>query len=80
MVKHNPRLKQAILEIVANQLRDGDPPETQQTLDRLLAAGYARQTALEMIGRAVTEELWYVLHEQQPFDRARYTGALARLE
>lgn len=39
----NPRLKALILEVVENQIRDGDPPETQQTFERLLATGHARQ-------------------------------------
>jgi hypothetical protein len=35
----NPYLKETILEVVENQLRENNPPETQQTLMRLLAAG-----------------------------------------
>ena|SRR5579864_6608047 len=76
---HNPYLKAVILEVVENQLRDGDPPETQQTLERLLAAGYSRKQATEMIGSAVIGEIWSVLHDQKPFDRARYVGLLEEL-
>jgi hypothetical protein len=68
---YNPYLKAAILEVVENQLRDNNPPETRQTLERLLAAGYSRKQAVEMIGSAVVGEIWFVLHEKQPFDRAR---------
>lgn len=75
----NPHLKAAILEIVENQLRDGDPPETRQTLERLLTAGYSRQQAIEMIGSAVVEEIWVVWHEQKPFDRTRFTALLEQL-
>lgn len=75
----NPYLKEEILEVVENQLRDGDPPETQQTLERLLAAGYARQEAVEMIGSAVVEEIWVVLHDKKPFDRERFVGLLEKL-
>src|SRR5712692_6699416 len=70
----NPHLKAAILEVVENQLRDGEPPETRQTLERLLAAGYSRKQAIEMIGSAVVEEIWAVLHERKPFDRTRFTA------
>ncbi len=76
---YNPYLKAAILEVVENQLRDGDPPETQQTLERLLAAGYSRKQATEMIGSAVTEEIWTMLHDHKPFDRARYIALLEQL-
>ena len=75
----NPHLKAAILEVVENQLRDGDPPETRQTLQRLLAAGYSRKQATEMIGSAVVEEIWAVLHDHKPFDRARFTALLEQL-
>lgn len=75
----NPHLKAAILEVVENQLRDGDPPETRQTLQRLLAAGYSRKQATEMIGSAVVEEIWAVLHDHKPFDRGRFTALLEQL-
>jgi Domain of unknown function (DUF1841) len=75
----NPYLKAAILEVVENQIRDGDPPETRQTLERLLAAGYARKQAIEMIGSAVVEEIWAIQHEHKPFDRARFTALLEQL-
>ncbi len=75
----NPHLKAAILEVVENQIRDGDPPETGQTLERLLAAGYSRQQAVEMIGSAVVEEIWAVMHDNKSFDRARFTVLLEQL-
>jgi hypothetical protein len=54
----NPHLKAAILEVVENQIREGDPPETRQTFERLLATGYSRKQATKMIGSAVVEEIW----------------------
>jgi len=75
----NPHLKAAILEVVENQIRDGDPPETRQTLERLLAAGYSRKQAVEIIGSALVEEIWAILHDQKPFDRARFTTLLEQL-
>jgi hypothetical protein len=76
---HNPYLKKAILEVVENQLRDNDPPETRRTLKRLKKAGYSHQEAIEMIGSAVAEEIWTVLQGQE-FDRARYKALLDQLE
>ena len=76
----NPiRAKQAILEVVENQLRSHEPPETQQALDRLLAAGYTRQKAVELIATAVAEEIWQILHEKKPYDAERYKACLSRL-
>ena len=53
----NPRLKALILEVVENQLRENNPPEKRQALERLLAAGYSRQEAMEMIGSVVVGEV-----------------------
>ncbi len=75
----NYRLKKVILEVVASQIRENNPPEVRQTLDRLLAAGYSRKTAKEMIGSALVEEIWSVLHEQQPYNHERYCAALDKL-
>jgi hypothetical protein len=72
----NPHLKAAILKVVENQIRDGNPPETQQALERLLAAGYSRKQAVEMIGSALVEEIWARLHDHKPFDRAPFTALL----
>ncbi len=75
----NPRLKALILEVVEDQIRASDPPETQQTFERLLAAGYSRKQAVEMIGSALVEEIWGMLHDNKPFDRGRFAGLLEGL-
>jgi hypothetical protein len=75
----NPRLKALILEVVENQVRASDPPETRQAFERLLAAGYSRKQAMEMIGSALVEEIWGMLHERKPFDRARFSALLEQL-
>ncbi len=75
----NPRLKALILEVVENQIRASDPPETRQTFERLLAAGYSRKQAVEMIGSALVEEIWGMLHERKVFDRARFAALLEQL-
>ena len=75
----NPHLKAAILEVVENQIRESDPPETRQALERLLAAGYSRKQAIEMIGSALVEEIWAIMHENKLFDRARFAALLEQL-
>ncbi len=75
----NPHLKGAILEVVENQLRENNPPETRQTFERLLATGYLRQEAMEMIGSAVFGEIWAVLKENKPYDAVTYRAALEKI-
>ena len=45
----NLRLQKAILEVVENQIRENDPPETKKTLDRLLKKGYSKDDAMKSI-------------------------------
>ena len=75
----NPQLKKLVLETVENQLRMGDPPETRQTYERLIAAGYAHDKVMEMIGSALVGEIWTILKERKYFDRARYAALLNEL-
>ena len=43
--EHNPVLAAAIMEVVENQLRQNDPPETKQTYERLLMEGHTEVEA-----------------------------------
>jgi len=67
------------MEVVDNQLRDGTPPETRQTFDRLLADGHTEEEARRLIACVVTSEIFDVLKNHQPYDEARYITALRRL-
>jgi len=75
----NPAVGAAIMEVVDNQLRDGTPPETRQTFDRLLADGHTEEEARRLIACVVTSEIFDVLTNHQPYDEARYITALRRL-
>ena len=79
MSKPNKELQNAIHAIVKNQMRDGTPPETKQTYDRLMAAGHSREETMRLIGCAVTTEIFDVLKENQNYDEQRYIAALEAL-
>jgi hypothetical protein len=72
-------LKKEIIGIIEHQVREGDPPETQEALDRLLAAGYPREAALEHLGAALVEEIGGMLRERRGFDRRHFRTLLERL-
>lgn len=78
-MKHNQRLKSAIMAVVENQLAAYDPPEIKQTLDRLISEGFSEHEAKELIGNVVVLEVFEVLKAGKPFDIKRYAAALARL-
>ncbi len=75
----NPHLRKAVLEVVDNQIRDNNPPQTRETLARLLRLGYPRDEARRMIARAVSDEIFEVLMNHREYDAARYTAALEAL-
>jgi hypothetical protein len=75
----SPRLHIAMHEIVANQLWDDDPPETWETAQRLLGAGYDRHEVLHMLSSVVAGELYGVMTESRPADQARTRAAFAAL-
>jgi len=78
-MKTNPRLKAIILEVVDNQLRADNPPETRTTLNRLIAEGYSEKAAKELIGCVVTSEIFDVLKNKEEFNLKRYVDALNTL-
>ncbi|HEY7833375.1 MAG TPA: hypothetical protein VIG30_07385 [Ktedonobacterales bacterium] len=53
-------------------MRQGYPPETRQTLERLLAAGETRRAATEKIAAMLLHELRDMLARQVMFDHARF--------
>ena len=78
--KPNPEVVSAAMyEVVDNQLRDGEPPETKQTLERLMAEGLSQSEARRLIAAVVASEIFAVLKRKRPYDRARYVAALAQL-
>ena len=78
-MRTNPRSKAIILEVVDNQLKANDPPETRSTLDRLLAEGYSEKAAKELIGCVVTSEIFDVTKNKEEFNLKRYVDALNKL-
>lgn len=79
MEEHNPRLKKAIIEVVSNQLRMNDPPETKVTLNRLISEGYSKQDAKELIGAVVSAHIYEMLKDQHQFDNSKYIKDLEKL-
>ena len=75
----NPEAGKLVLEVVGNQIRDNDPPETRQTCERLEREGYTTDEAHRLSSTAVTVEIFHMIHDRQPFDRKRFVWNLARL-
>lgn len=45
---------------IENQLRSNDPPETQETLDRLMRNGHTRKEAMKLILAALAVQMFFI--------------------
>jgi len=75
----NPHLQAAIMEVVENQIRNDDPPQTQQTFRRLIEAGHSEKEAKRLIGCVVSAEIFDVLKKNEPFNLDRFVKGLNKL-
>ena len=75
----NEYLKGAIIGVVENQINSLDPPETKETFDRLIKLGYSEEKAKELIGVVVSSEIFDIMKQQKPFNKARFVKALKKL-
>ncbi len=70
--------REALFEVIRNQIRDQDPPETKQTYERLIAEGHSHEETMKLISCVLISELSDTL-QQQPFNPVRYAAALDAL-
>ena len=77
--RHKEQTRKMFLEVVNTQIRDNNPPETKQTLDRLISEGFSEKEAKQMIACVAVSEIYNVLQKKQEFDLTRYIAALNRL-
>jgi len=68
-----------IIEAVENQIDSGEPPETKETLDRLMTLGEDRENAIKYIASAMTVEIFGALKHSEPYDEKRYLKNLNML-
>jgi hypothetical protein len=72
-------LRSVVFDVIKNQMRDGTPPETKHTYDRLLAEGYSEEEVMMYISCVVVSEVFSALDEGRTFDEPRYVAALRDL-
>lgn len=79
MEDYNPRLQRAYLDIVENQIKANDPPQTRETLDRLMAEGISESDAKLHIAGAICYETWDIMKNKKTFNLQRYLRNLKNL-
>jgi hypothetical protein len=78
-MKINDNLRNAIFEVIDNQVRAGDPPETALTLQRLMNEGYSEFQAKQLVGHAVVVEVIDAVKNKKPYNETRYVKNLRSL-
>ncbi|MEZ4981542.1 MAG: hypothetical protein R2769_08150 [Saprospiraceae bacterium] len=72
-------LREQIFEIIKNQIRENNPPETKITFDRLLKEGYDEFTTKQLIGQCIAVEFYEMMTQKKTFNLNRYVKNLAAL-
>lgn len=75
----NEILRERIFEIIENQIKDNDPPETKMSYDRLRKLGFDDFQTRQMIGQCIAVELYKVIKFKKPYDNKRYIENLIKL-
>jgi len=78
-MKTNPKLNATIYEVLDNQIRENNPPETKQTLDRLISEGQSKDEARRLVACVITSEIFEVLKKHEVFNLERFIKALETL-
>ena len=70
---------EAIVEVIENQISEDNPPETRQTLERLIKFGETRENAIRYIASVLSVEIFDMLKSKEEFDLQRYIKNLKNL-
>ena len=68
-----------LIEVIENQLEDGNPQKVKETLMRLMMTGTSRDDALAMMACAVSIEIYDVMKNGGEFNLKRYSEHLNSL-
>ena len=70
---------EAIVQVVENQINGNNPPETKETLERLMKNGETRENAMRYIASVLSIEIFGALKHQEPYNNKRYLKNLKAL-
>ena len=78
-MKVDKELRSQIFEIVENQIKINNPPETKLTYERLSQLGYSDFQVKQMIRQCITVEIFEINKSGNPFNEKRYVSNLNKL-
>ncbi|HOI18051.1 MAG TPA: hypothetical protein PK036_17065 [Geobacteraceae bacterium] len=79
MGEQSVRVSEYILRVVEKQLETNAPPQTRETLERLVGLGFGVEDAKHLIGSAIAAEMRSVVSESRPFNEERFLALLRGL-
>ncbi|MBM4300145.1 MAG: hypothetical protein FJ121_01225 [Deltaproteobacteria bacterium] len=79
MLRDRKAAREALFEVIENQMKADNPPETKQTYHRLRAAGYSHRETMKMVACVVLIELNEMVRDNRIYDEAGYIKALRAL-
>lgn len=80
MTEENQFMQESeLIEIVENQLEDGNPLKVKETLMRLMMTGTSREDAVAMMACAMSIEIFDVMKNEGEFNLKRYSEHLDQL-
>lgn len=75
-MESDAELRAAYLEVVENQLRKNEPPETRKTFDRLCTEGFTEKNAKILIASVIAFETFQTMKYNTTFDHERFVRNL----
>ena len=75
----NSELRDQLFEIIDNQIKGNDPPETKLTYERLRGEGFDDFQTKQLIAQCLAVELFEMMKVQRLFDRDKFVENLNRL-
>jgi hypothetical protein len=73
------RVRSVLRGVLETQIRNGDPPETREAFDRIVASGIPVSEAWRLLSVVLMCELFDVLKNERTFDLERYVNMLKAL-
>jgi len=80
MIKRDRKIaREALFAAIENQMKEGNPPATRETFDRLRAAGYSRKETMKFLACALLVELNEMSRDHRIYDETSYVNRLKML-
>lgn len=70
------KIKQELIDVIENQIKENKPEITSKTLQRLLNAGTSREIAISRIATELVVHMHEMMKNKTDFDLEKYTRQL----